>query len=231
MGHRLQSEQPSGRSPRIALIFDMDGVLIDSNPAHREAWTAFNRRFGIDTTGAMHERMYGRRNDYIVRDVYGAGLAAEEVAARGAAKEALFREMIADRIERLLVPGVRAFLARHSGLPTALASNAEPENIAFVLDRAGLRPCFNAVVDGSQVRHPKPHPEIYLRTADLLGTDPARSIVFEDSHSGVAAARAAGMRVVGIATTHRELPGTEITVGDFRSQELEQWLGSQIAAA
>lgn len=231
MGHRLQSEQPSGGSPRIALIFDMDGVLIDSNPAHREAWTAFNRRFGIETTEAMHERMYGRRNDDIVRDMYGPGLSAEEVAARGAAKEALFREMIADRLESLLVPDVRAFLARHSDLPTALASNAEPKNIVFVLDRAALRPCFDAVVDGSQIRHPKPHPEIYLRTAELLGTAPTRSIVFEDSHPGVAAARAAGMRVVGIATTHRELPGTEITVGDFRSQELEKWLGAQIAAS
>ena len=76
----------------------MDGVIADSNPYHRLAWEAFNRRYGLETTEAMHQRMYGKRNDRIVRDFFGAGLTAEEVTARGAAKEALYREIIADRV-------------------------------------------------------------------------------------------------------------------------------------
>ena len=212
----------------IALIFDMDGVIIDSNPLHRQAWVAFNRRYGLETTEAMQQSMYGKRNDQIVRDFYGEGIAAEEVDARGRAKERLYREMLAGRTEEVLVPGLRAFLERHRDLPMGVGSNAEPENVAFVLDSTGLRRYFRAVVDGHQVRHPKPHPEVYLRVAELLGTEPAKCIVFEDSHSGAAAAVAAGMRVFGLSTTYGNLYGTVITIDYFLSRDLEIWLQAQM---
>jgi beta-phosphoglucomutase family hydrolase len=212
----------------IALIFDMDGVIIDSNPLHRQAWVAFNRRYGLETTEAMQQSMYGKRNDQIVRDFYGEGIAAEEVDARGRAKERLYREMLAGRTEEVLVPGLRAFLERHRDLPMGVGSNAEPENVAFVLDSTGLRRYFRAVVDGHQVRHPKPHPEVYLRVAELLGTEPAKCIVFEDSHSGAAAAVAAGMRVIGLSTTYGNLYGTVITIDNFLSRDLEIWLQAQM---
>ena len=92
-------------APGLALIFDMDGVIVDSNPLHRQAWADFNRRFGLETTDDMHARMYGRRNDDIVRDFYGAGLAPEEIAARGSAKEELYRQLLG---ERRGGPGTRA---------------------------------------------------------------------------------------------------------------------------
>jgi beta-phosphoglucomutase family hydrolase len=212
----------------IALIFDMDGVIIDSNPLHRRAWAAFNRRYGLETTEAMQRRMYGKRNDEIVRDYFGEGISPEEVDARGRAKERLYREMLTGRTEEMLVPGLRAFLERYRDLPMGVGSNAEPENIALVLDETGLRRYFRAVVDGHQVRHPKPHPEIYLRVAELLETDPAKCIVFEDSHSGAAAAVAAGMRVIGISTTDDNLSGTAITIDNFRSGDLDLWLQAQI---
>jgi beta-phosphoglucomutase len=211
----------------LALIFDMDGVIVDSNPLHREAWTAFNRRHGLDTTAQMLERMYGRRNDQIVREFFGDSLSEKEVLAYGAAKEVLYRELAADRIESLLVPGLRAFLDLYRGTPMAVGSNAEPENVDFILDRAGLRPYFRAVVDGHQVSHPKPHPEIYRRAAAMLETAPANCIVLEDSHSGVAAARAAGMRVIGIGTTYDTLPGVDITAHNFLNGSLSSWLGAQ----
>ena len=212
----------------IALIFDMDGVIIDSNPLHRQAWAAFNRRYGLETTEEMQRWMYGKRNDQIVRDYYGEGITSEEVDARGRAKERLYREMLTGRTEEMLVPGLRAFLERYRDLPMGVGSNAEPENIALVLDEAGLRRYFRAVVDGHQVRHPKPHPEVYLRVAELLETDPAECVVFEDSHSGAAAAVAAGMRVVGISTTDDNLSGTSITIDNFRSGDLDLWLQAQI---
>lgn len=211
----------------LALIFDMDGVIVDSNPVHREAWVAFNRRYGLETTPAMLERMYGKRNDEIIRDYFGDSLAPVEVAARSRAKEELYREMAGSRIEQMLVPGLRAFLDRYRDAPMAVASNAEPENVAFVLDRAGLRPCFRAVVDGLRVVNPKPHPDVYLLAARLLKVAPANCIVIEDSPTGVAAAKAAGMKVIGLRTTYVNLHGAVLNVDNFNSGDLSSWLGEQ----
>ena len=211
----------------LALIFDMDGVIVDSNPLHRAAWTEFNRRHGLETTDTMIERMYGRRNDQIVRDYFGDGLAEDEVAAYGAAKEEIYREMLGSRIAESLVPGLRAFLDLYRGAPLAVATNAEKENVDFVLERAGLRCYFQVVVDGHQVSQPKPDPEIYLRAASLLEIRPSDCIVLEDSHTGVAAAQAAGMRVIGIGTTYVNLPGTDIMADNFCNGILVTWLRAQ----
>jgi len=218
---------PTPLADGLALIFDMDGVILDSNPLHREAWTVFCRRYGVEATPAMLESMYGRRNDQIVRDFFGEDLTPAEIAARGAAKEHLYRELLASRIQEVLVPGIRAFLNRYRVVPMAVATNAETENVDFVLDHAGLRDYFRVVVDGLQVTHPKPHPEIYLRAAELLQTAPANCIVVEDSLTGVAAAKAAGMRVLGIATTYVNLPGADVMADNFCDGILDEWLKAQ----
>ena len=129
-------------------------------------------------------------------------------------------------INQALVPGVREFLERHRDLSIGIATNAEPANVEFLLDAARLRPYFRAVVDGDQVLNPKPYPDIYLRAAGLLGADPRFCVVFEDSHAGVQAARAARMRVVGVRTTHQELPEVDLEIDDFNSPELEPWLAT-----
>jgi len=208
-----------------ALILDMDGVVIDSNPVHREAWVAFNSSHGIETTDAMLARMYGKRNDEIIRDFFGKQISEEALFARGAEKEALYRKMVAPGLIDALVPGIRGFLEMHQDLPVALATNAEAANADFVLGRAGLRHLFRLIVDGHQVTHAKPHPEIYLKTAELLHVTPRECVVFEDSYAGVEAGRAAGMAVVGIQTTHTELPGTVLEISNFLDPALERWLG------
>lgn len=205
----------------------MDGVIIDSNPWHRKVWAEYNRRFGIETDEAMQQRMYGKRNDDIIRDFLGAHLTDEEVREHGAAKERLYREMIRPVVNEALVPGVREFLERHRGQPIGVATNAEPANVEFVLEEAHLRPYFRVVVDGHQVPNPKPHPDIYLRAAEQLGAAPADCVVFEDSFTGIEAGRAAGMTVVGVSTTHAKLPGVDLTIRDFRSPELEPWLANR----
>jgi HAD superfamily hydrolase (TIGR01509 family) len=136
--------------------------------------------------------------------------------------------MIASRIENMLVPGLREFLEKHRNLPMAVASNAEPENVDFLLDEAGLRPLFRAVVNGHQVSRPKPFPDVYLLAAKLLAVEPAECAVFEDSPAGTAAGAAAGMRVVGIRTTYANLPDTVLTVDNFCSRELDSWLRAQL---
>jgi len=168
--------------------------------------------------------MYGKRNDELIREFFGSKITDEEVFAHGAAKEALYRDMMKPRAEESLVPGVREFIGRHRDLKLALATNAEPANVDFVLVNAGLKSAFHVVVSGHEVVNPKPHPEIYLRVAELLKTRPQECIVFEDSHAGVAAGIVAGMRVVGVGTTHDELPGVSLFIRNFLDPALERWL-------
>ncbi len=210
----------------LALIFDLDGVVVDSMPLHTLAWQRYLERLGV-SRGDVADQMHGRRNDEIVREFLGPDLAGELVLEHGAAKERLFRELMGSNLEKSLVPGVAGFLSRTAGLPVALATNAEPANVAFVLDGVHLRQWFPVIVDGSQVRRAKPAPEVYLTAAGRLGVAPRNCIVFEDSEVGVAAARAAGMRAVGILTHAATLPNVDFEVRDFLQPELEQWLTRQ----
>jgi beta-phosphoglucomutase family hydrolase len=207
-----------------ALILDMDGVIIDSNPCHRVAWAEYTHRHGVEMTEAMQQRVYGKRNDEIIRDFLGAHLDDAEVFAHGAAKEALYREFMRPRTGESLVSGIREFLARYRNLELAVATNAEAANVDFVLDATGLRPFFRVILNGHQVINPKPHPEIYLRAAEALRVPPEECIVFEDSHTGVEAGLAAGMRVVGVGTTHDDLRGISLLIGDFNDPALDAWL-------
>jgi HAD superfamily hydrolase (TIGR01509 family) len=206
-------------------IFDLDGVVIDSMPVHTEAWRVYLDRLGIDC-GDIEARMHGRRNDDIVVEFIGADLTPEEVFAHGAAKERLYRDLMRPSLIARLVPGVVEFLEARNGSPIGLASNAEPANIDLVLDGAGLRQWFRVIVDGHQVDRPKPFPDIYLRAANLLGTAPSECIVFEDSPAGVAAAREAGARVVGVETHPADLRGVDLSIRDFRDPALKEWLKS-----
>jgi beta-phosphoglucomutase-like phosphatase (HAD superfamily) len=223
-----------------ALLFDMDGVVLNSNPLHRDAWTEYNLRHGIVTTPEMRLRISGKRNDEVVRDFFGANLTDEEIAAHGRAKEALYRSLMGDSLAAAILPGIETFLGRHFGrssaadasrhrgnLKTALVTNAESANVNFVLDGTGLRRYFDAVVTGDDVQLPKPHPDIYLRAAELLRVTPAKCVVFEDSPTGVAAALAAGMRVVGVATSEADLAGASWMVADFTEPSLEAWLETE----
>ena len=194
---------------------------------HIDAWV-FYLKFHNLSDDRLSERMHGKRNDGIVREIWGESLSAEDVFRHGAAKEALFREMMRPQLEQKLVPGIRSFLECWKSMPMGLGSNAEPPNVAFVLDGAGLRPYFQSVVDGHQVRRAKPDPDVYLKAASELGVAPESCIVFEDSMTGVTAGLRAGARVVGVATTDKELPGVELMVRDFTDPALEAWLRMQI---
>jgi len=221
----------------LALIFDLDGVVVDTMPLHTLAWLRYLERLGISRKDvATH--MHGRRNEEIVREFLGPDVPNEVVLEHGAAKERLFREMMGADLVRSLVPGVANFLARANsrasgGVPVALATNAEPANVAFALDGTNLRRWFRAIVDGSQVRNAKPAPDIYLTAGARLDVAPRNCIVFEDSPPGIDAARAAGMRVVGILThapsQKQILEHVDLAVRNFLDPELEKWLGLQLA--
>jgi beta-phosphoglucomutase len=211
--------------PDLAFLFDMDGVIVDSNPTHRIAWDQYNHRFGVEMTEAMYQSMYGKRNDEIIRGFLGEHLTDAEVFEHGAAKERLYRELMTPHVAGSLVPGVADFVRRHSDVPMAVATNGEKANADMALNGAGLARYFRVTVTGGDVINPKPHPDIYLKAAELLGVKPEYCIVFEDSHAGVQAGLAAGMRVVGLSTTHHELPGVSLLIPDFNDPVLELALG------
>lgn len=208
----------------VAFIFDLDGVLVHSMPSHVEAWREYLLDKGVqvdDLEGAMH----GKRNSDLVREWFGDHLTEDVVLGHGAAKERLWRElMVREGVERYRVLGVDEFLERHSAVPKAIGSNAEAENIDFVLDRFDLRRYFQVVVNGYQVARAKPAPDIYLKAAELLKVQPRNCIVFEDSPVGVEAARAAGMYVAGIKTTAAEFADVDYQATDFTDPNLDHWI-------
>lgn len=213
-------------SPAAAFIFDLDGVIVHSTPLHNRAWEIYLSRHGVSPE-RVQRRMHGFRNDEIVRDFFGENLTAGLIHAHGAAKEEIYRELMRPVLDAHIVSGVRRFLDLYRAAPKAVASNAEPANIEFVLGGAGLASCFLHVVDGHGVVHPKPAPDIYLKAAHLLGVPASRCVVFEDSIPGVQAGLAAGMRVVGVTTTLAQLPGVQLHIDSFDDPRLGDWLDRQ----
>lgn len=213
-------------APGLGLIFDLDGVIIDSMPFHQRAWQRYLEVTGIGSGDSL-DFMHGQRNEEIVRGLLGPEADLETVTAHGAAKEQMYRDMLRERLGEHLVSGIAEWLEHVSGAPIALATNAERANVDFVLDGGGLRPYFGAIVDGSQVERPKPAPDVYLRAAELLEIPPRNCIVFEDSPVGIAAAVAAGMRVVGVLTHATELDGIQFSIVNFLDARLDSWLSAQ----
>ena len=209
------------------MIFDLDGVLIHSMPLHVLAWEEYLKNLGLHA-GNLEARMHGKRNLELVRDLIDPALPEEQAFEHGAAKERLFREIILRTgIDKYRVPGLVEFLERHKDVPKAIGSNAEPNNIDFVLAQFALQPYFAVIVNGFEVSRPKPFPDIYLEAAARLGAEPGNCIVFEDSPTGVEAARAAGMSVVGVETTPTHFEGLDLKIPDFKDPALELWLARQ----
>ena len=207
----------------------MDGVIVDSMPLHTKAWEAHLTRHGLPPDAAA-KRMHGKRNDQLVRDLFVQHLDDDAVNAHGAEKEELWRDLMRGRIHEFMIEGVVDFIRRHPASPLAVGSNAEPANIEFVLQGSGLKDAFRVILDGHQVERPKPHPDLYLKAAQLLETAPGDCIVFEDSPTGLAAARAAGTRVVAINSAGlADLGGpVDLEIPNFSDPRLDTWLLTQL---
>lgn len=207
---------------KYAFIFDMDGVLVDSNPTHKIALKQFCRAHGYELSEQqLREKIYGRTNRDWLLNLFG-DLSEEKIRQYADEKEALFRQLYHD-IEP--VAGLITFLKKldKGGIPRAIATSAPRANVDFTLERTHMEPFFSTILDDSFVTKGKPDPEIYLKTAAALGFNPSDSIVFEDSLSGVKAGKAAGCKVVGITTTHtrEELSETDLIIDDFADLEPE----------
>jgi beta-phosphoglucomutase len=202
---------------KYAFLFDMDGVIIDSNPFHKIALKQFCLQHGHDLTEEkLREKIYGRTNKDWIPNIFGP-LTVEQVRQYADEKEALFRELYQHDIKPL--KGLIGFLrqAAQLNIPQAIATSAPRANVDFTLAHTHTGEFFQAILDESFVNKGKPNPEIYLKTAAALGANPANCVVFEDSFSGVEAGKAAGCKVVGLTTTHtaEELSMTDVCISDF----------------
>lgn len=203
---------------KFAVLFDMDGVIIDSNPYHKDAWMAFCRRYQVELREEDVPRyIYGKTNKTALVDVFQREFSPEESFRMSEEKEAIYREL--HRPDISLIKGLPGLLEefRQHQVPLAVCTNAPVANLDFMLEETGIRPYFQVLIDASKVSKGKPDPEIYLKAAQLLGIAPERCIVMEDSTVGVEAGLRAGMKVVGITTTHsrQELAHTHLVIDDF----------------
>lgn len=187
----------------IGALFDWDGVIIDSAAQHERSWELLAREEGRPLPTDHFKRGFGMKNERIFPGILGWTEDPEEIGRMSNRKEALYRELIVrDGVTPL--PGVREFLGRlrDGGVPCAVGSSTHRENIETIFRVTGLGGFFAAVVAAQDVSHGKPDPEVFLKGAERIGVPPERCVVFEDAFAGLQAARAGGMRSVGVATTH-----------------------------
>ena len=184
------------------VIFDMDGVLVDSGPAHHESWQMLARKHGLDVSAERFHQTFGRTSRDIIRTIWGESTTDEQVRRLDEEKEALYRALISQHVP--LMPGCRKLLARleNAGLLLAVATSGPPENLEFVLSEGLIANYFEATVDGFEIARGKPAPDGFLLAAERLGLLPASCVVVEDAPVGIESARAAGMPAIGLVGTH-----------------------------
>lgn len=202
-----------------ALIFDCDGVVVDSNRLHVETWRETAAAHGYPMADPEHIGKCGLRTIAVIRDLLRWPVDEEEAVRLGEEKESRYRECIrAGGIAP--IAGVRETLEKAAalGLPCALGSSAPRENARLCLESLGLVPFFKAVVTGEDVERGKPHPDIFLAAARKLGVPPEECLVIEDAPAGVEAAHRAGMRAIALLTSHtpEELAAADALARDFR---------------
>lgn len=201
-----------------AVIFDLDGTILDNNPYHLQSWKEYLKQIGREMTDEeFNKNLNGRTNRDVVKYLYGDDQSEEQIWHHTNEKEALYRQMYKPHIAAM--PGLTEMLEilhKHD-IPMAIATSGIKVNIEFMFENVPIRKYFKAVIDSSYITHGKPHPEIFLKTAEVLHADPAKCLVFEDAVVGIQAAQAAGMKVIAVETTETRanLAIANLIIGDY----------------
>lgn len=188
---------------KLGVLFDWDGVIIDSSRQHEESWERLAREEGRDLPPNHFTLGFGKKNEWIIPQLLQWTDDPAEIRRFSLRKEALYREIVVERGLSAL-PGVSVFLdrLRDAGVPSCVGSSTHRENITTIVGVLGFEGRFNEMVTSEDVTHGKPHPDVFLKAAEKLGRAPADCVVFEDAYAGIEAAHAAGTKVVAVATTH-----------------------------
>lgn len=184
------------------VLFDWDGVVIDSSEQHERSWELLAAERSLNLPEGHFKAGFGKKNEVII-PALGWGDDPRLVRELADRKEELYRELVAtDGV--IVLPGARELLnaLKSAGIPRAVGSSTPRDNLNALFAITGLDSLFDAVVCGSDVSHGKPDPEVFLKGASLLGYAPDRCLVIEDAFAGIEAAHRAGMKVLGVATTN-----------------------------
>lgn len=202
----------------FGVIFDIDGVLIDSYQAHFQSWRIMLRRHGLDVTEEEFRRTFGRTNDDIFEHVY-PSFRREDYPALGEEKESAYRDIIRDDFPAMDGAPELVAALHDAGATLAIGSSAPPENVAVVVRALPGSDKFVAATHGKEVARGKPDPEVFLTSARKIGIDPRRCVVVEDAPPGVAAGKAAGCKVIALLGTalREELSHADRIVDSLRT--------------
>ena len=186
------------RSDPQAILWDVDGTLVDTAELHYQAWIALAREIGQPFSRADFTATFGWRNPEIIPRLWGGQYSAAEMEGLGRRKEDLYRREAIKGLNLLPGVGTLAEECANAGLPQAIGSSAPRENIELILEMTNLRKKIAAIVAQEDTRRGKPDPEVFLLAAQRLGVDPGRCVVFEDAPVGIRAAKAGGMWAVAV---------------------------------
>ncbi len=209
----------------FAVIFDMDGVLVDNSDYHFKSWVHIAKKLDFNLTLHYYKQyLNGRVGSEIIKRFSKTKLSEQEIKKLGKEKDALYRKLFRPHIRP--VKGLVNFLANleKHGVKRALATSAPHENVIFVLGSTKTRKFLKHIVNASHVTKGKPNPEVFLKAAGLLNMKPKNCVVFEDALNGIKAAQRAKMKVVAIATTNKpqDLKHANLVVKDFSGLTVEK---------
>lgn len=211
-----------------AVIFDMDGVIVHSNPYHVISFKKFFDKHQVTySTEEFENHMYGKHNGYIMRHFFKNQELTDEVVEKLAnEKEALFREIYTEHASP--IPRFLEFLTelKAAGFKTGVATSAPKENLTLIMGLLGFESHMESALSSENAVLHKPHPEVYLKTMKNLAVKPEDTLVFEDSFSGIIAGKNAGAKVVGVLTTHskEQLPPCDFYIHDYTEISLKKVL-------
>lgn len=211
-----------------AVIFDMDGVLIDSQPYHFKADIDTMAEYGVIKDQKFYEAFAGTLTDNrmrTLRDMFGLDVPAEELIEK---REKMILDIMANE-DIKPVSGIPELLRsiKALGLKTAVASSSGIELIKLVLDRLGIAVYFDSITSGNDVKRGKPSPDIFLLAAERIGAEPSECLVVEDSENGVRAAKAAGMKAIGYVNPtsgNQCLDMADAVTDDFRKVDINDFM-------
>lgn len=206
-----------------AVIFDMDGVIVDNSKYHRLAWEQYIEKKGLHADKKKLYETYGMRNIELIKIIFGDGISQQEAEIIGKEKEQVYRDIYLEEIKpaKGLIPYLQ--FIKEKNLKTAIATSACIENVDFTIDNLGIREYFDVIVSEKDVTEGKPHPDVYLKAAKKLGVSPTQCLVIEDAVAGVEAGKRAGAFVAAVTTTHlpSELNSADIIIDNFYDKKIK----------
>lgn len=201
----------------------MDGVLADTSQFHYRAWEQIFKARGVNLSWEEFTHFFGMRDDKIIPMVIRGSYTKEEIIKISDEKEFLFRKFAKGYIKPFdgLIDLLN--LLKADGFKMAVASSGTPENVGLITEECGLKEFFSALVYGNQVQHSKPHPDIFLLASKKLGVSPSGCIVVEDAPVGVEGAKKAGMKCIGVSSTHKRdfLKSADIVIDNYNNLSAE----------